>query len=121
MRTTSEKTAKQKMILAKAVLAAAERLGLAQDQLALILSIDSVKTLTSLELDPTSKQGEIALTLISITTTSLDALTGGDTAWMQHFMKSPNKLLSGIPIEQIQNPQGLASVLQLVEGLQTKL
>ena len=35
---TSEKTAKQKMILAKAVLAAAERLGLAQDQLALILS-----------------------------------------------------------------------------------
>ena len=120
MRTTSEKTAKQKMILAKAVLAAAERLDLTQDQLALILNIDSVKTLTSLELDPTSKQGEIALILIRITT-SLDALTGGDTTWMQHFMKSPNKLLSGIPIEQIQNPQGLASVLQLVEGLQTKL
>jgi hypothetical protein len=35
MYTTSEKTAKQKMILAKAVLAAAKRLGLAQDQLAL--------------------------------------------------------------------------------------
>jgi hypothetical protein len=34
MYTTSEKTAKQKMILAKAVLAAAKRLGLAQDQLA---------------------------------------------------------------------------------------
>ncbi|MCA4778202.1 DUF2384 domain-containing protein [Acinetobacter towneri] len=120
MHTTSEKTAKQKMILAKAVLAAAERLGLAQDQLALILSINSVKTLTSLELDPTSKQGEIALALIRITT-SLDALTGGDTAWMQHFMKSPNKLMNGIPIEQIQTPQGLTSVLQLVEGLRTKL
>jgi Protein of unknown function (DUF2384) len=40
---------------------------------------------------------------------------------MQHFMKSPNKLLSGIPIEQIQNLQGLASVLQLVEGLRAKL
>ena len=79
-----------------------------------------MKTLTSLELDPTSKQGEIALILIRITT-SLDALTGGDTTWMQHFMKSPNKLLSGIPIEQIQNPQGLASVLQLVEGLRAKL
>ena len=106
MYTTSEKTAKQKMILAKAVLAAAERLGLAHDQLALILNIDSVKNLTSLELDPTSKQGEIALTLIRITT-SLDALTGGDTAWMQHFIKSPNKLLSGIPIEQIQEPSGI--------------
>ena len=43
MHTTSEKTAKQKMILAKAILAAAERLGLAHDQLALILNIDSVK------------------------------------------------------------------------------
>ena len=98
MRTTSEKTAKQKMILAKAILAAAERLGLAHDQLALILNIDSVKNLTSLELDPTSKQGELALTLIHITI-SLDALTGGNTAWMQHFMKSPNKLIGGIPIE----------------------
>ena len=28
-------------------------------------------------------------------TTSLDALTGGDTAWMQHFMKSPNKCITG--------------------------
>ncbi|SDY51150.1 antitoxin Xre-like helix-turn-helix domain-containing protein [Acinetobacter kyonggiensis] len=120
MRTTSEKTVKQRMILAKAVLAAAERLGLTQDQLALILSIDSVKTLTSLELDPTSKQGELALTLIRITI-SLDALTGGDTAWMQHFMKLPNKLTADIPMEQIQNTQGLATILQFVEGLQAKL
>lgn len=120
MHTTSGKTTKRKMILAKAVLSAAERLGLKQDQLALILKIDSMTTLGALGLDPTSKQGELALTLIRITT-SLDALTGGDTAWMQHFMKSPNKLMSGIPIEQIQNSQGLASVLQLVEGLRAKL
>ncbi len=88
------------MILAKAVLATAERLDVTQDQLALILSIDSVETLTSLELDPTSKQGEIALTLIRITT-SLDALAGGDTTWMQHFMKSSNKLINGIPVERV--------------------
>nr|WP_165492438.1 hypothetical protein [Acinetobacter sp. ANC 4641] len=36
MDTPSEKTAKQKMILAKAILAAAERLGLTQDQLAIM-------------------------------------------------------------------------------------
>lgn len=82
--------------------------------------IDSVKNLTSLELDPTSKQGELALTLIHITI-SLGALTGRDTAWMQHFMKSPNKLIGSIPIEQIHNPQGLASILQLVEGLRAKI
>ena len=79
-----------------------------------------MKNLTSLELDPTSKQGELALTLIHITI-SLDALTGGNTAWMQHFMKSPNKLIGGIPIEYIHNHQGLASILQLVEGLRVKL
>ena len=35
-------------------------------------------------------------------------------------MKSPNKVTGGIPVEQIQNIEGLATVLQFVEGLQTK-
>lgn len=120
MHKTSEKIAKQKKVLAKAVLSSAKQLGLTQDQLVIVLNLDSVKNLTSLELDPTSKQGEIALTLIRITT-SLDALAGGDTTWMQHFMKSSNKLTNGIPVEQIQNAQGLFSVLQLLEGLRAKL
>lgn len=120
MHTTSEQTTKQKMILAKAVLSTAEQLGLTQDQLALTLNTDSVTTLASLELDPTSEHGELALTLIRIAT-SLSALTDGDTAWIQHFMKSPNKLTGGIPIEQVQTAQGLNSVLQLVEGLRAKL
>ncbi|MDH1487714.1 hypothetical protein N5E66_05660 [Acinetobacter johnsonii] len=85
MYTTSEKTAKQKMILAKAVLAAAKRLGLTQDQLAIVLNLDSVETLNSLELDPDSSQGELAIILIRIAI-SLDALTGGEAKWMQHFM-----------------------------------
>ncbi|MDH1698660.1 hypothetical protein N5I05_08920 [Acinetobacter johnsonii] len=85
MYTTSEKTAKQKMILAKAVLAAAKRLGLTQDQLAIVLNLDSVETLNSLELDPVSSQGELAIILIRIAI-SLDALTGGEAKWMQHFM-----------------------------------
>lgn len=120
MHTTLEKTTNRKIILAKAVLSAAERLGPTQDQLALILNIDSVTTLGALGLDPTSKQGELALSLIRITM-SLDALTGGDIAWMQHFMRSSNKLTSGIPMEQVQTAQGLASVLQFVENLRTKL
>ncbi|MCZ3127985.1 hypothetical protein NYY92_09130 [Acinetobacter baumannii] len=61
MHTTLEK---QKVILAKGVLSAAEQLGLTHDQLALSLNINSVETLTSFALVPTSKQGELALTLI---------------------------------------------------------
>jgi len=46
---------------------------------------------------------------------------GGEAKWMQHFMKSPNKLTKGIPIKQIQTTQGLFSVLHLLEGLRAKL
>ena len=70
----------------------------------------------SLELDPDSSQGELAIILIRIAI-SLDALTGGEAKWMQHFMKSPNKLTKGIPIKQIQITQGLATVLNVVEEL----
>ena len=79
-----------------------------------------MKTLNSLQLDPDSSQGELAIILIRIAI-SLDALTGGEAKWMQHFMKSPNKLTKGIPIKQIQTTQGLFSVLQLLEGLRAKL
>jgi hypothetical protein len=44
-----------------------------------------VETLNSLELDPDSSQGELAIILIRIAI-SLDALTGGEAKWMQHFM-----------------------------------
>ncbi|WDE16117.1 MbcA/ParS/Xre antitoxin family protein [Acinetobacter schindleri] len=116
MHKTSEKIAKQKNVLAKAVLSSAKQLGLTQDQLAIVLNLDSVETLNSLELDPDSSQGELAIILIRIAI-SLDALTGGEAKWMQDFMKSPNKLTKGIPIEQIQTTEGLATVLNVVEGL----
>ncbi|ENU89755.1 hypothetical protein F972_00906 [Acinetobacter sp. CIP 102529] len=58
---------------------------LTQDQLAIVLNLDSVETLNSLELDPDSSLGELAIILIRIAI-SLDALTGGEAKWMQHFM-----------------------------------
>ena len=116
MHKTSEKIAKQKKVLTKAVLSSAKQLGLTLDQLAIVINLDSVKTLNSLQLDPDSSQGELAIILIRIAI-SLDALTGGEAKWMQHFMKAPNKLTKGIPIEQIQTTQGLITILNVVEGL----
>ena len=63
MRKTLEKIAKQKKVLSKSVLSAAKQLGLTQDQLAIVLNLDSVETLNSLELDPVSSQGELAIIL----------------------------------------------------------
>ena len=76
MHKTPEKIAKQKKVLAKAVLSSANQLGLTQSQLAIVLNLDSVETLNSLELDPDSSQGELAIILIRIAI-SLDALTAG--------------------------------------------
>ena len=105
-------------VLAKAVLAAAQKMGLTYDKLAMILGIDLSRT--NIDCSKLSLlQKEIALKLIRITV-ALDSLIGGDISMMQHFMKSPNKITKGIPLDQIQNISELEIVLQFVEGLQAK-
>lgn len=118
---TSKKTTGQKKILAKAVLSAAERLGLNKEQIAVILQLDSsTLSKTELELDPDSEQDEHALLLIRIYI-SLYALTGENIDWIQHFMKTINHGTGGIPMQQIYSPSELATVLKFVEAMQEKL
>ena len=110
-------------VLAKAVLRAAEQLGLSQSQLADVLGmhrtgISRMKTKQSLA--PDSKQGELALLLVRIAR-SLFALTGGDQAWSRHFMVSPNQLTGGVPVEQLKSIQGLVTVMQCVDALRGKV
>lgn len=111
------------VVLAKAVLNAAEQLGLKQVQLAAVLGVHRT-AISRLkhhpELDPTSKQGELALLLIRLAR-ALYALTGGDVEWVRHFMCTPNKVTGGIPIQQIEQIQGLFSVLQFVDGIRGKV
>lgn len=104
-----------KFVLSKAVLHAAEKLGLTTDQLVLILDIDSI----NLTLDPDSKPGKKALLLIQIFQL-LDALNGGDLEWIQHFMCSQNQITGGVPIEQIQNETGLVKVQECLQALLIK-
>lgn len=118
MRIIKQMTNSEK-VLAKAVLAAAKKMGLTYDQLTIILGID----LSRINIDCcklSSLQKEIALKLIRITI-ALDSLVGGEISMMQHFMKSPNKITKGIPLDQIQNISELEIVLKFVEGLQNKL
>lgn len=111
------------VVLAKAVLRAADELGLKQAQLASVLgihrtAISRLKNNPSLE--PNSKQGELALLLIRVAR-AVFALTGGDKAWIQHFMHSPNKVTGGVPAQQITTIQGLISVLQFVDAIRGKV
>lgn len=111
------------VVLAKAVLKAAEQLGLKQAELAAVLGVHrtAVSRLKQhLSLDPKSKQGELALLLIRIAR-AVFALTGGDIDWIRHFMHTPNKVTGGIPAQQIQTIQGLMQVLQFVDALRGKV
>lgn len=111
------------MVLAKAVLRAAEQLGLSQSDLAEVLGVHRT-TITqlkkNLKLDPNSKQGELALLLIRLAR-ALFALTGGDQAWIQHFMRTPNRATGGIPVEQVTGLEGLFAVLRFVDGMRGKV
>lgn len=110
-------------ILAKAVLRAAEQLGLSQSALADVLGVHRT-TITqlkkNLKLDPNSKQGELALLLIRLAR-ALFALTGGDQLWIQHFMRTPNRATGGVPAEQVTRLEGLFAVLRFVDGMRGKV
>ncbi|KKO49471.1 hypothetical protein VT06_06480 [Arsukibacterium sp. MJ3] len=110
-------------VLAKAVLNAAEQLGLKQAELAAVLGVHRTavsRLKQSLSLDPRSKQGELALLLIRIAR-AVYALAGGDAAWIKHFMHSNNNVTAGVPAQQVQTVQGLVQVLQFVDAIRGKL
>jgi hypothetical protein len=110
-------------VLAKAVLRAADQLGLRQARLADVLgmhrtAVSRMKTAQSL--DPASKQGELALLLVRLAR-ALYALTGGDIEWIRHFMHTPNRVTGGVPAEQIATIQGLVTVLRFVDAMRGKI
>ena len=91
-------------VLSKAVLNAADQLGLTQAELDSTLGFHRTavsRLKSSLSLGIQSKQGELALSLVRVAR-ALFALTGGDIDWMKHFMRSHNALTGGVPVEQIQ-------------------
>ncbi len=113
----------KKVVLAKAMLNAAEQLGLKQSQLAAVIGVHRTaisRLKNNPELDPASKQGELALLLIRLYR-ALYALTGGDVEWMRHFMNTPNRVTAGVPVQQIESIRGLVSVLQFVDAIRGKL
>lgn len=80
----------RKVVLATAVLNAAEQLDLKQAQLAAVLGMHPTaisRMKKKPELDPESKQGELAIMLIRIYR-ALFSLMGGDLEWMRVFMQN---------------------------------
>jgi len=110
-------------VLTKALLRAAERLGLRNRDLALILgaSESSISRLgRRRRIQPESKEGELALLFLRLYR-SLDALAGGADETARSWLTAPNDHLGGVPAELIKRAEGLVDVVQYLDAMRGKL
>jgi len=110
-------------VLSKAILRAAEQLGLNQTETGAAIGLHrtSISKLKSHALlNPETKEGELALYVIRIAR-ALFALTGGDETWIKRFMRSHNQMTGGVPAEQIATISGLMTVLRYVDAIRGKV
>ena len=111
------------VVLCKALLNASAHMGLTQAELGQAIGMDRT-TITRLKrkgtLNPESKAGELATYVIRIFR-DLYALMGGDSAAIQHWMKTPNRHLNGRPSELIRSAQGLIQVLVYLDALRGRV
>jgi len=106
-------------VLAKAVLSAADRLALRQRDVAGILGASeaSVSRLTrGRGIDPSSKEGELALLFLRVYR-SLDTLVGGDDTRARAWLAAHNDHLGGVPAERLTSVQGLVDVVQYLDAM----
>jgi transcriptional regulator with XRE-family HTH domain len=110
-------------VLTKALLAAADRLGVRQRQLAAIIGTSeaSISRLASgRTVSPATKEGELALLFLRLYR-SLDALVGGDDAAARAWLNAENVHLAGIPAKRIASVEGLIDVIRYLDGMRGRL
>ena len=110
-------------VLTRAVLRAGELLGLSQRRLARSLGV-SEASISRLErgrqIDPESKEGELAILLVRIFR-SLDAIVGGDPSAARAWMQAHNDHVGGIPAELVCNVTGLIHVGEYLDAMRGKV
>ena len=110
-------------VVAKAALAAAERLGLSNRHLASVIGLSEASVSRMQRgrgVDPSSKEGELALILARLFR-SLDALVGGDDTKARAWLHAMNDHLGGVPAERIRTVEGLVDVVQYLDAMRGHL
>jgi hypothetical protein len=103
----------------KAVVAAADRLGLSARQLAAVIGVSEASVSRMKRLDFRVERGtkpfELALLLIRLFR-SLDAIAGGDEGVARGWLRAENLALGGVPLEKITTVSGLVDVLAYLDS-----
>jgi len=109
-------------VLTKALMRAAQRLGLSQKVMARTLGV-SEATVSRLgsgrRISPDSKEGELALLLLRLFR-SLDSLFGGNEAQSRAWMHAANHHLGEPPIALIERVVGLMQVVEYLDSMRGK-
>lgn len=111
-------------VLTKAVLRAADLLGLTQRDLGAILGLSDA-TVSRLRagtsaLDPAGKDGELALLFLRVFR-SLDTLLGGREEAVRAWMRAENHHLGGVPLSRIHTIEGMVHVAEYLDGMRGQL
>lgn len=111
------------VVLTKALLNAARRLGLRNRDLAAVVGASeaSVSRLTGgRTIEPASKEGELALLFLRMFR-SLDALVGGEAEQARAWLHADNAHVGGVPAERIRHVEGLVDVVQYLDSMRGRL
>ncbi|WP_421361814.1 MbcA/ParS/Xre antitoxin family protein [Agrobacterium rosae] len=111
--------AEQGRVVTKAVVSAAERLGLNAARIADILGVSAptVSRMKRLDfiLEPGSKAFELSVLLIRVFR-SLDAIVGGDETVARAWLRNHNDALADVPAEKLTTITGLLDVLAYLDA-----
>ncbi|GAB4192018.1 MAG: MbcA/ParS/Xre antitoxin family protein [Wenzhouxiangellaceae bacterium] len=111
------------LVLAKAVLNAARRLGLGSRQLGHVLGC-SEATVSRLRsgkgLDPASKEGQLAALIIRAYR-SLNAIVGGNDEQSEAWFHAQHHELGGVPADRIATVEGLVDVVQYLDAMRARI
>lgn len=111
------------VVLGKATLSAARRLGVTNRDLAAILgsSEASISRLSGGRgLREGSAEAGLALMFVRLFR-SLDAMTGGDESKARAWFTSPNHHLGGVPADRVRTIEGLVDAVQYLDAFRGKL
>jgi DNA-binding XRE family transcriptional regulator len=109
-------------VLTRAARRAAELLDLTQKDLAQVIGLSpaTVSRLPHRPLDPSAKEGELAILFVRMFR-SLDALVGGDVVAARKWLHAQNTHLSGVPAHLILSVTGLVDVVEYLDAMRGKV
>jgi uncharacterized protein (DUF2384 family) len=106
-------------VLTKAVLRAAEQLGMSNKSLAGVIGVSEATVSRMRSGDYTLQRGQKSFELAVLFARfyrSLDAIVGGDQEVAKAWLKSPNKALDAEPLTLIQTVPGLMNAIHYLDA-----